>query len=176
MIRKATAADIAGVTEIYDKILDREEAGISHIGWIKGVYPTEKTAVDALAKGTLFVMEDIDSKGGKIAAAAKIDHEQVPVYKDCKWEYAADDNEVMVLHTLVVDPEEGGHGYGRMFVKFYEEYALEHGCRYLRIDTNEKNTVARSMYKKLGYKEVGIVPCVFNGIPDVNLVCIEKKL
>ena len=32
------------------------------------------------------------------------------------------------------------------------------------------------LYKKLGYKEVSIVPCVFNGIPDVNLVCLEKHL
>ena len=24
------------------------------------------------------------------------------------------------------------------------------------------------------HEEVGIVPCVFNGIPDVQLVCLEK--
>jgi len=32
------------------------------------------------------------------------------------------------------------------------------------------------LYKRLGYREAGIVPCVFNGIPDVMLVCLEKKL
>lgn len=32
------------------------------------------------------------------------------------------------------------------------------------------------MYQKLGYEERGIVPCVFNGIPDVQLVCLEKYL
>ncbi len=26
------------------------------------------------------------------------------------------------------------------------------------------------------YKEIGILPCVFNGIPDVNLVMLEKKV
>jgi len=31
------------------------------------------------------------------------------------------------------------------------------------------------MYKKLGYKEIGIVPTVFNGIPGVNLVLMEKN-
>ena len=31
------------------------------------------------------------------------------------------------------------------------------------------------MYKKLGYKEIGIVPVVFNGIPDVGLVLLEKN-
>ena len=31
-------------------------------------------------------------------------------------------------------------------------------------------------YKKLGYKEIGIVPTEFNGIPDVQLVLLEKHL
>ena len=35
---------------------------------------------------------------------------------------------------------------------------------------------AREMYRKLGYKEVGIVPTVSNGIPDVNLVLLEKRI
>lgn len=30
--------------------------------------------------------------------------------------------------------------------------------------------------KMLGYEEVGIVPCVFNGIPNVQLVCLEKDI
>lgn len=32
------------------------------------------------------------------------------------------------------------------------------------------------MYASLGYKEVGIVPVVFNGIDGVNLVLLEKEL
>ena len=82
----------------------------------------------------------------------------------------------MVLHTLVVDPHIKGHGYGTAFVNYYEQYAEEHGCRFLRMDTNVINASARKLYAKLGYKEPGIVPCVFNGIPNVQLVCLEKKL
>lgn len=39
-----------------------------------------------------------------------------------------------------------------------------------------RNAVARGLYKKLGYKEIGIVPTEFNGIPDVQLVLLEKHL
>ena len=67
-------------------------------------------------------------------------------------------------------------GLGRRFVDFYETYARENGCCELRIDTNERNLVARRMYKKLGYREIAVVPAVFNGIPDVNLVLLEKYL
>ena len=40
----------------------------------------------------------------------------------------------------------------------------------------QENAAARGLYKKLGYKEIGIVPTEFNGIPDVQLVLLEKHL
>ena len=57
-----------------------------------------------------------------------------------------------------------------------EQEALRRSCKVLRIDTNETNTPARSLYASLGYREVGAVPCEFNGIPNVNLVCLEKAV
>lgn len=171
-VRKAAEGDIPAVTAIYDAILDNEEAGRSTVGWARGVYPAEGTAREALQKGTLFVLED----GGEVVAAAKLDQEQVPEYADCPWEHPAEDHEVMVLHTLVVHPDRGGRGYGKQFVAFYEQYARERGCPCLRMDTNIRNAAARSLYGKLGYKEVGVVSCTFNGIEGVRLVCLEKKL
>ena len=44
------------------------------------------------------------------------------------------------------------------------------------MDTNAINTAARALYKKLGYREACVVPCAFNGIPDVQLVCLDKRL
>ena len=172
MIRKATEADIPAVAAIYERIHDAEDAGRLTTGWMRGVYPTEATAREALAAGELFVLED----GDVIAAAARINRVQVPVYARVKWRYAAKDDQVMVLHTLTVDPPLAGRGYGRRFLEYYERYALENGCPVLRIDTNERNAAARAMYAGHGYIESGVVPTVFNGIPGVNLVCMEKRL
>jgi len=173
MIRKAVEKDISQIVKIYEDILSIEEtSGGTRTGWIRGMYPTEKTAIDALNHDTLFVYEN----DGRVVAAAKIDQNQVKEYADCRWEYDAPDDEVMVLHTLAVDPKSAKQGYGRAFIDFYEKYALENGCRYLRMDTNKTNAVARRMYEKLGYSEAGIVTSDFNGIPDVSLVCLEKKL
>ena len=82
----------------------------------------------------------------------------------------------MVLHTLVISPKAARRGCGRAFVEFYERYALENGCKFLRMDTNARNLGARAMYQKLGYAEVDTVPCEFNGIPNVQLVLLEKYL
>lgn len=172
-IRRGTSADVPQIVSIYDRILTQEEGGRTTTGWIRGVYPTRRTALDALNAGTLFVLE----RDGEVVAAAKIDQTQVPEYSNAQWEYSdVSPEQVMVLHTLVVNPLLAGKGYGTEFVRFYESYALEQGCPYLRMDTNARNTAARRLYARLGYREAGIVPCVFNGIPDVQLVCLEKKL
>lgn len=172
MIRKATKKDIPWIVKIYDKILELEAKGKACTGWIKNIYPTEKTAQDAFADDELYVLEE----NGRILAAARINQKQVPEYANCQWAYNAPDSEVMVIHTLVVDPDASGCGIGSKFVHFYEEFALKHNCHYLRLDTNAKNTPARALYKKLGYSEQAIVPCVFNDIEGVQLVCLEKKL
>ena len=161
MIRKAVEADIDAIEKIYDAIITQEEAREHKlIGWVRGIYPTRQTAMDALQRGTLFVLEH----DGEIAAAARIDQTQGAEYAGAEWEYDAADDEIMVMHTLVVDPAKGGKGYGRAFVDHYKKYAA-------------KNSRARSLYASLGFMEAGVVPCTsFNGINGVKLLCLEKKL
>ena len=171
-IRKATEKDIPAVAEIFSNIHTAEEEGRVTIGWIRAIYPTEATARAALERGDLFVMED----EGILVGTAVINQHQVDVYADGAWEYDAPAEQVMVLHTLVIDPSAARRGYGQAFVAYYEEYARAHGCSYLRMDTNARNENARALYRKLGYREADIVPCVFNGIEGVHLVLLEKKL
>ena len=170
--RRATIHDLDRIEEIYSQIHDEEEAGRATIGWIRAIYPTRATAETAIRKGTMYVEES----GGRIVAAAKIDQEQVPEYADAAWTQEVPADQVLVLHALVVSPAESGKGCATAFVRFYENFAREHGYPCLRMDTNERNFAARALYRKLGYREIGIVSCVFNGIPNVRLVCLEKIL
>ena len=172
MIRRAIKNDIPRIIDIYSKIFKLEAKGKAYTGWKEDIYPTEETAQDAFVKDELFVLEE----NGRILAAAKINQEQMPEYAYCHWAYNAPDSEVMVIHTLVVDSDFSGYGIGSKFVRFYEELALKRDCHYLRMDTNENNATARALYKKLGYTEQDVIPCVFNGIDGVQLVCLEKKL
>lgn len=172
MIRCAACSDVDAVSQIYDDLHHREESGLITTGWVRGIYPTRVTAQQAQALGELFVLEE----DGRVLAAARINRTQGEEYARAKWSADAPPEQVMVLHTLVVSPAAMGMGLGTRFVAFYEQYAREHGCRFLRMDTNERNAVARALYRKLGYSEVDVVSCVFNGIKDVRLVCLEKEL
>lgn len=172
MIRRGTEKDIPAVAAIYEAIHGEEAAGRTTTGWLPGIYPVRATAEDALSREELYVLEE----DGRILGAAKINRRQEEVYTRADWLHPAGEDEVLVLHTLVIHPGAKGRGLGKRFVSFYEELARSMGCAVVRMDTNRRNTAARSLYGKLGYREAGILPCEFNGIPGVWLVCLEKKL
>lgn len=172
MFRPARMEDLDRIEEIYNEIHDEIEAGRASIGWIRGVYPTRQTAELSIRRNEMFVLE----QDGEIAAAARINQVQGPEYDAAVWSFDAAPEQVMVLHTLVVSPQKSGRGCGRRFVAFYEDYARSRGCTALRMDTNAVNSVARSLYQRLGYRECCIVSTDFNGIPNIQLVCMDKQL
>ena len=118
-------------------------------------------------------MLDVDDR---ILGSGIINRIQVDVYAGAPWKHNVPDEQVCILHTLMVSPSSFGKGYARQFLAFYEDYARHAGCPELRIDTNVINKAARAMYHKHGYEEICIVPTVFNGIPGINLVLLEKYL
>lgn len=172
MFRKALSSDPDAVCAIYDAIHDAEQTGRTATGWVRNIYPTRATAQLGIQCGDLFVLEHKD----RIVAVARINQIQGEEYKKACWSVDIDKCKVMSLHTLAVHPEHSECGFGTRFVAFYENYAAQHGCTCLRLDTNLRNTAARALYKKLGYTETSVVPCIFNGIDGVQLVCLEKLL
>ena len=171
-VRKACPNDLAALTAIYEETHTLEEQGMTATGWIRGVYPTGETARRAIEEGEMYVLEE----DGVIAACARFNRHQEDVYALVPWQTPAEPDEVLVMHTLVVSPAHRGRGCAHAFAAWYEEEARRLGCRALRIDTNARNAAARRLYASLGYRESAIVPCKFNGIPDVALVCLEKSL
>ena len=169
LFREAERTDLDSIEMIYNDIHTAEENGLKTIGCMRAIYPTRKTAEESILRGDMFVLED-----GEVLGAAIINRTQVDVYYNAPWEHETDS--VCVLHTPVISPKAAGKGYGRAFVEFYERWAKEHDLPELRIDTNARNTAARAMYGKMRYKEIGIVPTEFNGIPGVDLVLLEKNL
>ena len=172
VFRKASAADISAVEEIYSDIHTEEEKVGLMTGWIRGVYPTRATAEGALKRGELFVLED----EGLVVSAGIINQDQAEAYAQGRWAHELPKEQVCVLHTLVVSPAASKKGYGKAFVCFYEDYARETGCKACRMDTLEWNSVARGMYRKLGYAEVGIVGTELQGLSNVSMVLLEKFL
>ncbi|WP_243158065.1 GNAT family N-acetyltransferase [Aminipila terrae] len=148
MIRKAVPEDVVIIEQIYNEILEKEEKTISYTNWQKGLYPTIKTAQNALEAGTLFVGEEEDKT---LYGCVVLNHIQPKEYKNISWNIDhVNENEVLVIHTLCIRPLNAGQGRGNEFVAFAEKHGNEIGCKVIRLDTYEKNTPAARLYGKLG--------------------------
>ena len=159
------------IVSLYDEIHCAEEAGQISTGWKRGIYPSRQSAMAALERDDLFVLEE----GGRIIGSGIINQIQVDVYAGAPWKNDVPDDQVCVLHTLMICPSFTGKGNARKFLEFYEEYARQTGCRELRIDTNAINSAARAMYHRHGYEEIDIVPTVFNGIPGIKNITFQEN-
>ena len=173
MIRKAVAADLPQAAEIYDAILDREEAaGPVYTNWQRGKYPTIDTAREALEAGTLYVGEE----DGRLWGVVNLNAVQLPEYDAIPWSLPAEREEVAVIHTLCIRPACSGHGYAKQMVAFCEAEARRLGRKVSRLDTWEGNLPANRLYPSLGYRYAGQAKFFFMGFVRENLNCYEKAL
>lgn len=101
LIRPAEARDLNAVAGIYNRIHDAEEQGRQTIGWLRDVYPVRQTAQAALDREELYVLET----EGAVLGAAILNRTQVITYAQGHWAHDAPDEQVFVLHTLVIAPE-----------------------------------------------------------------------
>ena len=172
MIRPATQADLPAVAALYEAIFDREDQGPVYTNWQRGTYPTIDTARAALEAGSLHVGEE----NGVLWGVVTLNGEQLPEYAAIPWQYAAEDDEVGVIHTLVIHPAWSGKGKARELVAFCEAHCRKQGKRVIRLDTYVNNHPANTMYPRLGYRFAGTSHFLFQGFLPEDLNCYEKLL
>lgn len=112
-IRKATWDDLAEIIRIYDEVHAREEAGEVTTGWTRDIYPTRKTAESSIERGDMFVQEN---EAGEIVGTGIINQTQVDVYANGDWQFPAANEEIVVLHTLIISVKSGHRGSGKVFL------------------------------------------------------------
>ena len=171
-IRLATAADLDGITAIYDAILDREETGPVYTNWQRGKYPTADTARQALEAGTLYVGQE----DGFLWGVVNLNGIQLPEYDAIPWTIPAEREQVAVIHTLCIHPAASGQGRAKQMVTFCEEEARRQGKTVMRLDTWEGNLPANRMYPALDYRYAGAAEFFFQGFIREILNCYEKAL
>lgn len=171
MIRIAVESDLAQVGEIYRELLDHEEETVSYTNWRKGLYPTLDYARAAFEQNTLFVGEE----DGVLYGCVILNQLQPPEYAGVRWNFQADPESVMVIHTLCIRPGWAGKGKGRAFVKFCEEYAQTKGWQVIRLDTYEGNLPACRLYEGVGYSYAGEARFHFQDVIWETLKCFEKR-
>lgn len=172
MIRKATAADLPRIGEIYEAIFDEEEQGPVYTNWLRGTYPTVDSARQVLEAGTLYVREG----DGVLWGVVNLNGIQLPEYDQIPWTIPAEREEVGVIHTLCIHPAQSGKGLAKRMVAFCEETARAQGKTVIRLDTWEGNAPTNHLYPSIGYGFAGSTEFFFQGYIREILNCYEKKL
>lgn len=158
IVEKGTITDIDELEILYNYLNDYLAANVNYPGWIKHIYPIRKTAIDGVIAGTLFVLK-VD---GIIAGSVILNHEPERAYNEVVWGVQAEYEEVIVVHTLVVNPRFMQKKIAWTLMKFAEKYAVEQKMKSIRLDVSIHNFPAIALYEKLGYKYTGTVDLGLN--------------
>lgn len=144
--------DLYEVGMIYQRIHDDLSQTINYPRWPRGIYPTEESAQEAIDKKELYILKDDQ----KIIGSVILNHDQDLGYEDVEWQVLAKDNEVMVIHTLAIDPLYKGKGYAGLMIHKIKQLAFVKQCLALRLDLTQGNLPARNLYQKHGFYFTGI--------------------
>jgi len=135
MIRKAILKDVNSIEDTYNEHFQYELNHTAFTVFKKGVYPTKDDAERAIYAGALFVYEE----NGTIVGSIIIDKVQPIEYATIPWKEKLSEDEVMVIHLLMVRPSMSGKGIASSLIKFATELAQKNSCRALRLDTGSQN-------------------------------------
>ncbi|KAI1009943.1 hypothetical protein LB503_011493 [Fusarium chuoi] len=65
------------------------------------------------------------------------------------------DSDAVKIENLVVDPSAQGRGYGKVLMRYAEDFAKSRGCSALELYTNVKMFENLGLYLKMGFVETG---------------------
>lgn len=173
MIRQALISDLNKVENGYNEHFEYEKNHVAYTVLKKGIYPTKKTAENAIKNGTLYVYEENDDILGSIIAVT----EQPKEYKNIEWLSQAENEKVIVIHLLMVRPDASGKGIGSALINYVTETAKQNAFTSVRLDTGAQNIPALTLYKKLGFQVAAISSMKVGGaISHKDHVFLEKVL
>lgn len=137
---------------IYERIHEDLSQTVNYPRWPRGIYPTEESAQEAIDKNELYILKDHQ----QIIGLVILNQEQDLGYENVDWQVEAKDYEVMVIHTLAIDPRFKGKGYAGIMIQKIKQFAVQKHCLALRLDLTQGNVPARNLYQKHGFYFTGI--------------------
>ena len=147
-ISRANKNSYGEVRCFYHSLIDSLNPAQRYVGWKKDIYPSLAFLRSAIDDGDLYVCRD----EGRIAGAMVLNHACNESYKNCRWQIAADDSEILVIHALGVHPEFQGKGCAKAMVQKAIAIAGEAGIKAIRLDVLAGNIPAENLYQGIGFQ------------------------
>lgn len=144
LIRLTEEQDLAGIDIIFAQGREHQHSEGNYTQWNEN-YPNLDIVRQDIIDGISWVC--IDKKDGTVLGTWALgDHEDVYDHlKQGQWNSDADYKVIHRMGTL------SGRGVGKFILRHLQQYP------YIRIDTSEKNNSMRTLLKKVGFNQCGVV-------------------
>lgn len=167
-IRIGTNKDLQEVFDIFSRCkTDLDKKGIYQ--WDEN-YPNVEYFADKILKEELYILESAE----KVLGAFVMDESQPEEWERINWQKK--EEKFLVLHSVFLEPEHQGSGYGKTILSFAEDFANRAGYRTIRLDAFSKNMNSVMFYDKNGYIKRGEVTFTSKPINNQVYYCFEKVL
>ena len=143
--RLATIEDLDEIKEMYREII-RETERLGRPIWGSD-YPVDFLHVD-VESNRMFILVD----GNEIVAAVALCD---AIWDDSMVDYEDPEAKAKYIERLAVRPSRWREGLSRTIMEKAEETARNMGAEYLRLYVIESNKPASSLYRKIGFHQIG---------------------
>ena len=147
IMRPASLDELENVMAFYNELIDSMRDAEFRPLWEKDVYPTRQFIYDSILNKNLYTAI-IDSS---IAGSMVMNHFCSDGYSKVKWNVAAGNSEIMIIHALAVSVNFQGKGIAKKMVKFAIDFCKENGMKAIRLDVLAPNKPAHKLYEKAGF-------------------------
>ena len=168
--QKASVTDFHMVRKFYWNVIDdihRNNVKNENLGWKKGVYPSDSYIQSSLIKGELYTL----TEKNLLYACVILNREHNEGYHNCAWSIDCDPNDVLIPHTLAVDPALQGKGIGKIVVENIRKIAKKEQKRAIRLDVLGACKAAEYLYLSCGFQfvEAKIMYCEDTGWTEFKM-------
>lgn len=171
-IRQARVDECETVIGFYYEMIDKMQASEFHPTWKMGVYPTDDYLKELVLNQQVFICIEDE----KIIGASVINHNCNESYAKTKWDVAASENEVMIIHLLCILPEYGGRGFGTQLMQFLQKHAADNSQKAIRLDVMEESLPAIKLYESAGFKRIETLCMFYESTGWSNFIMYEYKI
>ena len=169
--RKATKLDQEKLLTLYHDVIEQQKYDEFGASWTKGVYPTDADILSHLEKGEMFIGEENNVLACCCAVVAGEDE----IYKNADWITEVNNNEIAVLHLLVVNKDFRRKGLATEFLN-YIKTELERCFKVIHLDALITNLPADRLYRKFGFICIGQYPVWYEDIGNTEVFLYEYRL
>ena len=164
MIRIARYEDLSEIMIIVkETIEDLQNEG--NYQWSDN-YPSYEQFETDIKHAELYV----DVENNEVAGFICINKKADLAYELVKWTFNL---EAIIIHRFAVKRKYQRMHIGTKLIEFVEEFALNNGVSYLKVDTNSKNRRMNAFFKYHNFNFIGTIH--LRGLKD-EFNCYEKKL